>query len=236
MNDVRTESDLRKEILDALKNSDQALSATGVASKLGYSKGNVRVTKILDELVSSDDIYVDESGSYPLFSMAGSKDVKVVKEETSNDTYENYEGDDSLVNPTQFDKISEDFEDPEGEERGKPIDPSTVKEITYVLPEDLRGYEVTEGENGFVIKDPNEIEFETPSKEHSLIVINERPFGFVKDRTGVVRAIKQYTEEKGIGAYTISDLNTGEYINDETDVNSTPVLIFLEISRYNKAG
>jgi len=233
--EVKTDAELRNKILDVLESSDEALSATGVASELGYSKGNVRVTRILDELVESEEVCVDKSGSYPLFSIpetAGSTE----DEKGPGERYENYKGDDPLVNPTQFDEISDEFEDPEGDERGEPVDPSTVKEITYVLPTDLRGYEVTEGKNGLVIKDPSGVEFETPSNEHSLIIINERPFGYVKDCAGVVRAIKQYTEEKGIGAYTISDLNTGEFINDESDVNPAPVLIFLEISRYNKAG
>ena len=137
--------------------------------------------------------------------------------------------------------ISVDADEDEEEEETlePPEEPIEISEIT--LPENLNGYDVEmlpknhvkvifppneEGERKEVVLEPNE----------RLLVISDDYRFIVSEPEHVLEAIHTYTLEQGITTYLVTDMSTGQKVPDVTDINMKVAIIFIQISRHNKAG
>lgn len=120
-----------------------------------------------------------------------------------------------------------------------------VREITEItLPQDLKGYDVELQDKGHVkvvfpcddegcaessvVLEPNE----------RLVVINQNEeYRFVASSPEqLLEAIAVYTSEVGITTYLVTDMATGNAVLDVNEVDMKVAIIFLEISRHDKAG
>jgi len=69
-----------------------------------------------------------------------------------------------------------------------------------------------------------------------LLVISDTYRFVVSQPEHVLEAISVYTAEQGITTYLVTDMSTGRKVPDVSDINMDVAIIFLQISRHNKAG
>lgn len=215
----KTKADLKDEILDVVADSEEPMTATAISKAVGYTKLRSRVADALAELVTDGELETGVKNSYTTY---------VIAEE------DHYEEDEEAE--------EEEAEETEETEETDP-DPEIV-DLTYsnvTLPEDDNGYEVTPLPNGHfkVSLPPNE---EGEASEvilepgERLLVISDKYRFVVSQPEHVLEAIHTYTLEQGITTYLVTDMSTGQKVPDVTDINMNVVVIFIQISRHNKAG
>jgi len=130
----------------------------------------------------------------------------------------------------------EDDDEDFGPESDEPVE---ITEIT--LPENLNDYDVellpkghvkvilppnADGECKEVVLEPNE----------RLLVISDEYRFIVSQPEHILEAIHTYTLDQGITTYLVTDMSTGQKVPDVTDINMKVAVIFIQISRHNKAG
>lgn len=116
-----------------------------------------------------------------------------------------------------------------------------VEEIT--LPTNLNGYDIETLEKGHVkVIFPNEggeeENFTVLEPGERLLVINQNEeYRFaISTPEQLLQAIGIYTAEQGITTYIVTDTATGNSISDANEVDMKVAIIFLAISRHDKAG
>lgn len=135
--------------------------------------------------------------------------------------------------------IAGDDDDDEDERECAPDEIIEISEVT--VPENLHGYEVIaleKGHNKVIIPgangaEPTEVTLEPNER---LLVISDAYKFVVSKPEHVIEAINVYTSEQGITTYLVTDMSTGRKAQDVSDINMDVVIIFLQISRHNKAG
>jgi len=211
----KTKAELKDQILEVVADSEEALTATAISREVGYTKLRSRVADALAELVSDGELETGVSGSYTTY---------VIAEDDCEEEVEEYD----------------DCEcDEESSPEDIPITDLTYSEIT--LPENDNGYEMEQLPNGHVkvILPPNE-DGETSEvileQGERLLVISDKYRFVVSLPEHVLEAIHTYTLEQGITTYLVTDMSTGQKVPDVTDINMNLAIIFIQISRHNKAG
>jgi len=203
----KTKSDLKDELLEVLDEADEPMTATELSRAVGYSQLRSRVADALAELITDGEIETSTQNGNIVYSLCG-----------------------------ELEDENEDEDEEIGD--GEPIE---ISEVT--LPERNNGYDVemlakghvkvtfppdSDGERKDLVLEPNE----------RLLVINQdEQFRFVvSEPEHVLEAIHVFTQEKGITTYLVTDMATGQTVPDVTDINMKVAVIFLTISRHNKAG
>lgn len=212
----KTKAELKDEILEAVADADEPITATAISKAVGYTKLRSRVADALAELVTEGELETGVKNSYTTYVIAD--------EELVDDDCDDIEEDEEAV----------DEADPDPE----------IVDLTYsnvTLPENDNGYEVAplpnghikvvlppneDGESSEVILEPNE----------RLLVISDKYRFVVSQPEHVLEAIHTYTLEQGITTYLVTDMSTGQKVPDVTDINMNVAIIFIQISRHNKAG
>lgn len=127
------------------------------------------------------------------------------------------------------------------EEEVEAVAPREITEIT--LPTNLNGYDIEvldkghtkvifPGEEG---DDENSVVLE-PNERLLVINQNEEYRFVVSTPEQLLEAIGIYTQEQGIATYLVTDTATGNAVSDTTEIDMKVAIIFLEISRHDKAG
>lgn len=197
------------------------LSATGIAKKMGLSKGS-QIQSILDDLVNNNDIILNNSGRFPTYTKSNKKNV-VVKSTSSTSS------------------------SPSGECK---VIPSSGK-MTDVTPnvesyQTLDGYKIVKpatnksGQTGCRVTLPI-VNEQTGKKKTvfvrdgmTLVVINDKPCYMVDTPARLIIACHTYAKENGFTTYAIKQAHVG-VINGENDVKMTDVVV-MEISRIDKGA
>lgn len=214
----KTKAELKDQILDVVADSEEPMTATAISKAVGYTKLRSRVADALAELVTDGELETGVTGSYTTYTIAEDDDVE------DDDVEDEYEDEEDCCE----EEVSE-----------QPIVDLTYSNVT--LPENSNGYETEQLPNGHykVILPPNE---DGEVKEiilepgERLLVISDKYRFVVSAPEHVLEAIHQYTLEQGITTYLVTDMSTGKKVPDVTDINMDVVIIFLQISRHNKAG
>jgi hypothetical protein len=69
-----------------------------------------------------------------------------------------------------------------------------------------------------------------------LLVISDKYRYVVSAPEHILEAIHQYTMDQGITTYLVTDMSTGKKVPDVSQINMKVAIIFIQISRHNKAG
>lgn len=211
----KTKSELKDEILEVVADSEEPITATAISKAIGYTKLRSRVADALAELVADGELETGVKNSYTTYVIA--------EEEECEDDY-----DDDCCE----EDVPETDPDPE-------IVDLTFSNVT--LPENDNGYEASPLPNGHikVLLPPNEdgeVSEVILEPNERLLVISDKYRFVVSQPEHVLEAIHTYTLEQGITTYLVTDMSTGQKVPDVTDINMNVAIIFIQISRHNKAG
>jgi len=108
------------------------------------------------------------------------------------------------------------------------------------MPSNASGYDININQsNGTAaIKcagDKCEVQLE--ADERLLVINNDNTHRYkVANSDDVLKAIKEYSDEKGIGTFLVTDLIKNTSVANPSDVNLDSAVILLGVERYNKAG
>lgn len=203
----------KKDVLNAVRGASEALSATAFSKILGFSKKNARVADLLEELANDDQIAVDDSGGFVKYSSktvakkgSSSKDSAPKKDSTPKNESDNVKS----------------------EALGS-FDPESVR-----IPVDTHGFKIEDKRNGFQVRFPNGREHFI-SRQQRILVINMDKKILVEDPEDVLFAIDDYCRKGGITNYILKDLSVGRAVLAQ-NVDKSPVIIFVQVERHNKAG
>jgi len=202
----------KKDVLNAVRGATEAMSATAFSKILGFSKKNARVADLLEELTSDDQIACDDSGGFVKYSSKTvAKKGAPSKESSSKDSTPKNESDKVKV------EVLEGF------------DPESVR-----IPVDLHGYKIEDKKNGFQVRVPNGREYFV-SRQQRILVINMDKKILVEQPEDVLFAIDDFCRKGGITNYILKDLSVGRAVLPQ-NVDKSPVIIFVQVERHNKAG
>ena len=216
---LKSIEELRDDILDILSESVEPLSATAISKEVGYTKLNARVLSVLNSMVADEDICKEQTDNgYYVYSVNLEED-----EEPEDDFDESEDLDDECepndLMPQEIDSIN--------------LPVKCHDYILQALPKDH--VKVTFPEED---EDGNEKNVVLEPDERLLVINQNAAFRFVvSSPEDVLEAIHIYTTEMKITTYLVTDMSTGNSISDVDNLDLTgPSILFLEISRHNKAG
>lgn len=220
---LMSKEDLINEVIDILANDDP-MSATAISKEIGYTKLNARVLSVLNELILDEEVKKEQTdGGYYIYSLNPQEDDENIEKE---------------------DEGEEDEED-EDNDPSEPNDLMPQEIVENNIPIKYYDYEITalpknhaevvfpeldeDGEEKSIVLEPDE----------RLLVINQNAaFRFVvQTPEDILEAIHIYTTEMKITTYLVTDMATGVAVSDVGTIDmGGPSVLFLEISRHNKAG
>lgn len=209
-------NEMRTSILNVLStDKDDALSRTAVAKQLGYAKGSKVVDRILDDLVSEKKAKMIDSGKgYDVYikTASGEKASATIAKQSSGES---------------------------AETRGK-------NDVSYRIPSNTYGFNVKtdvdvkidgKKRKGVIITTPDNKIVELKKTERLLVINLDDDHRYIVDKPeDVFRAIGEYTSEKSIGNFLVSDMETNKPVNPNNVKDLDVQILFLKISKHNKAG
>jgi len=212
----KTKSNLKDEILEVVADADEALTASAIAEEVGYSKLTSRVADALAELVTDGELETGVKDSVTTYAIA-----------EDEDGYDD-----------------EDVEEEDDAEKEAVEEEPEIVDLTYsnvTIPENSNGYEVSPLPNGCIKvtlppTETGEVKEVVLKQGERLLVISDKYRFVVSQPEHVLEAIHIYTLEQGLTTYLVTDLSTGQKIPDVADLNMDVAIIFIQISRHNKAG
>lgn len=215
----KTKAELKDEILEVVADADEPLTASAISEEVGYSKLTSRVADALAELVTDGELETGVKDSVTTYAIADGED--------------DYDDE----------NVEEDVEEEEEDEEDVEEEPEIV-DLTYsnvTLPENSNGYEVSPLPNGHIKVtlppgEDGEVKDVILEPGERLLVISDKYRFVVSQPEHVLEAIHTYTLEQGITTYLVTDMSTGQKIPDVADLNMDVAIIFIQISRHNKAG
>jgi len=109
-----------------------------------------------------------------------------------------------------------------------------VKE--FKLPDADYGYQIAESDDGYSVAFPDGKDIELGAGERLLVINKNASYRFiVEDPEDVLAAIGTFTEEAGYAHFLVKEMASGKHIKSPNDLGDD-VVLFLEITRHNKAG
>jgi len=100
----------------------------------------------------------------------------------------------------------------------------------------LEGYSVKQSRGKTVISCPNGASIPIAEGEY-LVVINDDPRYTAKDAKDVISCIADYSTEKGMASFVVSDIKTNKVITGSDDISlDESRILSLQIKKHNKAA
>ena len=198
----------KKNLLSVVKEAgENGMSATAISQGLGFSKKNVSVTELIDQMVDDGDLVELSAGSFTKYA-AAKKSAKKASAKTA--------------------AVEADDDDPV-EDALLGFDPTSV-----TVPVNSHGYEIIENSKGFKVTFPSGNSHQI-TKTNRILVINEDKKLLVYQPEDILFAINDYCRDKQIANFVIRDLSVGRAVRAK-DINTNPCIIFVQVERHNKAG
>lgn len=209
-------TEMRTSILNILStDKEDALSRTAVAKQIGYAKGSKVVDRILDELVQEKKAKVTDSGKgYDVY-------YKTVSGEKESATIAKNSGDESAETKSK-------------------------DSVNYRIPTNTYGFKVQtdvevkiDGKKrmGVIVTTPDNKTVELKKTERLLVINLDDDHRYIVDKPeDVFRAIGEYTSEKNIGNFLVTDMESNKPVNPNNVKDLDVQVLFLKISKHNKAG
>jgi hypothetical protein len=200
--------DLKSRMIEKLTEANKALTGTALAKAVGFTKNSNTTKAAIDSLLSAGRI-------------------KKVQDERGYDAYQVI-----VVRPAaQAAPVSASTE---GQDPDQPIRPD------FAIPVNTRGYKVEKvtGRFTYRVTPPNGGKAIELTKTERLLVINDdvNYRYVVDDAESILQAIAEFTNEVGYSTFIVKDMATGSAIANQKDITNDSVILFLGISRHNKAG
>lgn len=104
------------------------------------------------------------------------------------------------------------------------------------------GYSVKKVFGGYLITTPDTNQTVILDKNQRIVVVNNDPkyrWKVSKPEhviTALQTAVKEYTQDNNIGSFVVKNICTGKSIKNFSEVDTTPVILFVSVMPYNKAG
>ena len=199
------------------------LSATGIAKKIGMSKGS-QIQDVLDELVDSGDIQIDNSGRFPVYTKV--KKAAVVKKDQSAAKASEKTGECKVI-PDAGDTMTDVTVDPEVYQEldgYKIVKPAKNKSGQVGARVTLPIVDQKTGKNKTVFV----------KQGMTLVIINDKPCYMVDTPARLIIACHTYAKENGLSTYAIKQAHVG-VINGENDIKMSDVVI-MKIEAINKGA
>ena len=217
---LKSMEELRDDISDILSETAEPLSATAISKEVGYTKLNAQVLSILNNMVDDGDVLKEQADNgYYTYTLLLEEDEDLPDDEID------------------YDSDNEDTDEPND------LMPQEIDETTIPINcHDYTIYSLAKDHVKVIFpekdEDDNEKSIVLEPDERLLVINQNAAFRFVvTSPEDVLEAIHIYTTEMKITTYLVTDMSTGNSISDVDNLDmSGPSVLFLEISRHNKAG
>ena len=192
------------------------LTANGIAKSLGYNKATDRIKNMIIAMVKVGELVENNSDRYTTYRKPTST-ILQVENPTNNDD----------------DDCSDDMPDDDS------VDEAEVSVATFEIPSNSFGFTVTKSNNprfAYTVATPEGKEIDLVSCERIISINQNADYRYiVSTPEDVMKAVGEFTHAMGYAHFLIKDISSNKFIANPGDIGQD-VILFLEISRHNKAG
>jgi hypothetical protein len=224
-------NDLSNAIINSVKECN--LTANAISRSLGFNKATDRIKNMINNLKVTGQLVEDKSGLYTTYGPNSAIKAKAVNSTQSVEEPEV----ESDVEP-EVERDVDHYDDYEDNDYDK-IEVAEVVVATFEIPEKSFGFTITKAENprfAYTVTTPEGKEIDLVSCERIISINQDADYRYiVSTPEDVMKAIIEYTTDKGFAHFLTKDISTNRYIASVDDVGQE-VILFMEVTRHNKAG